>query len=70
MTEVRELGEEQIKRISMRVRKAVTSGYGARGATFMFTHADVVTTILKETWKGIREELERPTEQTPPQEKE
>lgn len=60
MTEVRELGEEEIKRISVRVRQAVLGKFHARGAALLMTNADIVTVILKETWKGIREELERP----------
>lgn len=59
MTEVRELGEEEIKRVSVKVRKAVTEKFGTRGATFMMTHIDIVTVILRATWIAIREELER-----------
>ena len=59
MTEVRELGEEEIKRVSVKVRSAVIDQFGVRGATFLLAHADVVTVILRATWIGIREELER-----------
>lgn len=60
MTEVRELGEEEIKRISLRVRNAIVANFGKRGASFIRSNSDILTIILKETWMGVCEELERP----------
>lgn len=59
MSDVQELGLEQISRVSEKVRKAVMDTFGMRGAEFLVRHGDIVTVILRETWIAIREELER-----------
>lgn len=56
---IAELGEKEIQRVAVRVRQAVRQYMGPGASSFLLTYADVLLVILRETWLGIRHELEQ-----------